>query len=117
MRSLPKELDVVNQQDIDGPVLVTEAGLPVVAHGIYHLVGELFTRDVRDGEVRVAALHLMPNGVHQVRLAKADTAVQEKRVISLAGALGHCERSRMSELVAATNDEVVEQVARVELRG
>jgi hypothetical protein len=38
--------------------------------------------------MRLAALHLVADGMHQVGLAHADAAVEEERVVGLGGALG-----------------------------
>ena len=80
-----EELDVVDQQHVDVAEPVAEAGHLVVADGVDHLVGELLTGDVADGGVRLAALHVVADGMHQVGLAHADAAVEEERVVGLRG--------------------------------
>ena len=112
-----EELDVVDEQHVDAAVLVAEAGHLLVAHVGDHLVGELLARDVADGGLRLAALHLVADGVHEVGLAEADAAVEEERVVGLRWALGDRLRGGACELVAGAEDEAVEVVARVELRG
>jgi hypothetical protein len=89
-----EELDVVDEQDVDGAVLVAEAGHLVVADGVDHLVGELFAGDVADGGVGLAALDEVADGLHEVGLAHADAAVEEERVVGLGGALGDGLRAR-----------------------
>src|SRR5437667_9587596 len=59
----------------------------------------------------------MPDGLHQVSLAHANAAVEEKRVIGLRWTLCNSSASRMGKLVSAADDESVESVARVQLRG
>src|SRR5207302_3256023 len=59
----------------------------------------------------------MPDGLHQVSLAHANAAVEEKRVIGLRWTLCNSSASRMGKLVTAADDERVESVARVQLRG
>src|SRR5437867_13381977 len=59
----------------------------------------------------------MPDGLHQVSLAHANAAVEEKRVIGLRWTLCNRSASRMGILVYAADDESVESVARVQLRG
>ena len=66
--------------------------------------------------VRLAALHLVADGVHQVGLAHAHAAVEEERIVGLGGALGDGQRGGAGKLVAVADDEGVEGVARVELR-
>ncbi len=103
-----EELDVVDEQHVHVAEAVAEAGHLVVADGVDHLVGELLAGDVADGGVRLAALHVVADGVHQVGLAHADAAVEEERVVGLGGALGDGLRGGHGELVAAADDEGVE---------
>ena len=112
-----EELDVVDEQQIHGAEAVAEAGHLVVAHGADHLVGELLRGDVGDGRAGLAQLHLMTDGVHEVRLAHAHAAVEEERVVSLGGLLGDGHGGGAGELIAGSADEAVEGVARIELRG
>ena len=65
----------------------------------------------------LAALHLVADGVHQMGLAHADAAIEEERIVGARRALGDGQRSGAGKLVAVADDEVVEGVARVELRG
>ena len=66
---------------------------------------------------RLAALHLVADGVHQVGLAHAHAAIQEERIVGARRPLGHRQRGGARKLVAVADDEGVEGVARVELRG
>ena len=72
---LRQELNVVNQQDVDIPELIAESGHLVIAQRVDHLVGKLFAGDVADGNFRLTLLHLLSDGLHQVRLAHADAAI------------------------------------------
>ena len=118
MRSFAgEELDVVDQQHVDVAELVAEAGHLVVAQRVDHLVGELFAGDVADGRLGLAALDLVADGVHQVGLAHADAAVEEERVVGLGRTLRDRLAGGVGELVAAADDEGVEGVARIQLRG
>ena len=65
----------------------------------------------------LAALHLVADGVHQVGLAHADAAIEEERIVGARGPLGDGQRGGAGKLVAVADDEGVEGVARVELRG
>ena len=42
---------------------------------------------------------LLPNGVHQVRLAQTHAAVNEKRVVSFGGRLGNGQGRRVCKLI------------------
>ena len=59
---------------------------------------------------------MVADGLHQVGLAEADAAVEEQRVVASRGVLGHRPAGGVGELVGAADDEVVELIARVELR-
>ena len=67
-------------------------------------------------QLRLAPLHLVADGVHQVGLAHADAAVEKERIVGLRWALGDGFGGGAGELVAVADDEGVEGVARVELR-
>ena len=67
--------------------------------------------------LRLPALHLMADGMHQVRLAHADAAVEEERVVGLRWAFGDGFGRGARKLVAGAGDEAVEGVAGIELRG
>ncbi len=62
------------------------------------------------------ALHLMPDGLHQVGLAHAHAAIEEQRIVGLRGPLGHGQRGGMRELVAVADHEGIERVLGVQLR-
>src|ERR1019366_2186365 len=81
------------------------------------VVGELLARYVADGGLRQTPFDLVSDGLHEMRLAHADAAIQEQRVVSFGGALGDGLAGSMRELVAAADDEGVESVARIQLRG
>ena len=112
-----EKLNVVDEQHVDVAELVAEAGHLVVADRVDHLVGELLTADVADGGMGLATLHVVADGVHEMGLAHPDAAVEEERVVGLGGALGDGLRGGHGELVAAADDEGVELVAGVQLRG
>src|SRR5271166_5526581 len=112
-----EELDVVDEQDVDVAELVAERRHLVVAQRVDHVVGELLAGGVADGGLRQAALDLVSDGLHEVSLAHADAAVEEQRVVGLGGPLGDGLAGGVGELVAAADDEGVEGVARVQLRG
>ena len=59
----------------------------------------------------------MADGVHQVRLAHSDAAVEEERVVGARRPLCDGQRSGAGKLVAVADDEGVEGVSRIELRG
>ena len=68
------ELQIVDQQDVDGAELVLEGHGVLAAHGLHELVAEALGRQVEHLGLGRAPLHLPGDGVQQVRLAEADLA-------------------------------------------
>jgi hypothetical protein len=109
------ELDVVDEEHVDGAVLVTEGGQAIEADGVDHLVDEAIGRDVQQVQAAaVPGLDVVPDGVHEVRLAQAHAAIQEERVVALGGDLGHRARRGVGELIGGADDEALECVLGVE---
>ena len=106
----------VDEQHIDCAEAIAEAGHAVFAQRADHLVGELFRGDVADVGDGLTALYLVSDGMHQMCLAHADAAVEKQRIVGLGRTLCDSQRGRAGELIAVADDEVVEGVARVELR-
>ena len=96
--------------------LSRKTGHLVVAQRVDHLVGELLARHVADRRLRHAPLDLVSDGLHQVRLAHANAAIEEQRVVGFRWTLGHGLACRMSKLVAAADHEGIKGVARIQLR-
>ena len=86
----------------------------VVPHRVDHLVHEALGRDVRELQRRVVLQHVVPDGVHQVRLAEPHAAVDEQRVVDRDGASATARAGRVRELVRRSDDEGLERVAGVE---
>ena len=109
------ELDVVDQQQVDPPVARAElVDLALLDRGD-ELVGELLAGRVDDALARELGDHLVADGMHQVRLAQAHPAVQEERVVGVAGPLRHGQAGGVGQPVGRADDEVRERVARVEV--
>src|SRR5215472_14891706 len=83
-----KELDVIHQQDVDGPVPLSEVYGLVVPYGVDQLVHELLRRDICQAERRIAASDQVPDRVHQVSLSETDTAINIQRIVSLGWHVG-----------------------------
>ena len=108
------ELDVVDEQQVDAPVARPEVVDLALLDAGDELVGELLAGRVDDALAREARQHLVADGVHQVGLAEAHAAVQEERVVGVAGSLGHGQAGGVGQTVGRADDEVAERVARVE---
>ena len=111
-----EKLDVVDQQHVHRSVALAEIEHAIVADGVDHLVHEPLGRNVGEFQVAIVLQHVMSDGVHQVRLAEADPAVDEERVIRARRRLRDRPAGRVGELVRRSDDEGVEGVARVQSR-
>ena len=91
------------------------ASTPAGAHRGDEVVRELLGRRAR-GPSRPSpnAAHVVADRVQEVRLADARRAVDEERVVGLAGQLGDRERGGVGEAVAVADDELVEGELRAE---
>ena len=111
------ELDVVDQQKVDGPVAGAELGGPVVADRVDELVGEALGREVGDRHPGEEPRALVADGVEEMGLAEADPAVDEERVVGARWQLRHRLARGLRELVRGADDEGVEGIARVQPLG
>src|ERR1700682_3998957 len=110
-----EELNVVDQQHVHGPVLVTELAHPGGRDRADHLVCELFGSEIHDALAREAVVNLMADGVHEVSLAQPHTSIKKEWVVAVARSFGDCLGSGMSELRVVPDDERREPEAGVEL--
>ena len=78
------------------------------------LAGEGLDGRVAHGQAVAVARDVVADRVQQVRLAEPGRAVQEERVVGLAGQLGDGERRGVREAVAVADDELLERVLRVQ---
>jgi hypothetical protein len=108
---LGDELNVVDEQDVDGAKTVAETGHAIVAQRGDHLVGELLGGNVADARRGLSPLHIMTDGVHEMGLAHAHTTIEEERIVGARGALGNSQGRGARKLVAVADHEVVERVA------
>ena len=100
------ELDVVDEQQVDPPVARPELVDLALLDRCDELVRELLAGGVDDALARELGHDLVADGVHQVGLAEADAAVQEERVVGVAGALRDGQARGVGEPVGRADDEV-----------
>src|SRR5204863_2677359 len=101
------ELDVVDEQEVDVPVAPPKLRGAVVADCVDQLVGEPLGGDVDDDHSREELRALVADGVQEMRLAQADSAVDEEGGVDLRGQFGHLLTAGVSKLVRAPDDERV----------
>ncbi len=108
------ELHVVEDQRVDATEFIAELAGLVAPDRVDELVHEDLGRHEED-LLRAVSLHpnLMANRAHQVGLAQADTAIDEKRVVLLARLIGDRTGRGMSELIARADHELRERITRV----
>jgi len=111
------ELDVVDEEQVDRTVACPELRGPVVADGVDELVGEALRGEVHDRHPLEETHGFVADRVEQVRLAEADSTVDEERVVGLGGQLGHGLAGGLGELVGRADHEGVERVPRIETVG
>ena len=109
-----EELDVVDEQHVDASIALAEIDDAVVADGVDHLVHEPLGRDVGELEIAIVLQHVVPDRVHQVRLAEPHAAVDEQRVVRARRRFGDRAAGRVRELIRRADDEGVEGVAGIE---
>src|SRR5437879_4128877 len=93
-----QKLNVVDEQHVDGAVLVAELAHARGGDGTDDLVGELFRRQVDDALARKTVMDLMADGVHEVCFAESHTSIEEQRVVAVAWRFGNRLGSRVREL-------------------
>jgi hypothetical protein len=81
---------------------------------IDELVDEQFTGDVNYLHVFLLGPNVLANSLHQVGLAKTDTAINEQRVVRACGRLRHGQSGGMSNFIVRTNHEGFERVPWIE---
>ena len=93
------ELDVVDEQQVDPAVARTELVDLALLDARDEFVRELLGGRVDDALARELRRDLVADGMHQVGLAEAHAAVQEERVVGVAGALRHGQAGGMGQAV------------------
>ncbi len=78
-----EELHVVDQEQIERVVLLLELVEGLALVGLDHVRHELLGMDVEDLAARLVGQQLVTHSVHQVRLAQADSAINEERVVEM----------------------------------
>ena len=100
-----EKLDVVDQQNVNGAVLVAELAHASGGDGADDLVGELLRSEVDDALARKTVVDLVADGVHEVCLTESHTSIQEERVVAVAWSFGDCLGSSVRELRVVPDHE------------
>ena len=106
-----EELDVVDQQQVVGPVALLEALDPLVAERVDEVVHERLARDVADGELSPRVLaDVLADGLEEMGLSEPGAPVDEERVVRLGRRFRHGQRGGVREAVRRADHERVERV-------
>lgn len=95
-------------------VFSAEAHHGVVLNGVDKFVGEFFEGDVGDTGIFLVHGHELADGVEQMGFAKANSAIDKKRVVGFARRLGDGEGGGMGKGVVAADDKSVESISWIE---
>jgi hypothetical protein len=111
-----EELHVVDQQQIERVVACLEIVERAPLVGLDHIRDELLRVDVENFRVRLVLQELVAHRVHQVGLAQAHAAVDEKRVVEVPRRARHVHRGRACHAVGRALHQRLERQGRVEPR-
>ncbi len=111
------ELEIVDQQNVDGAKLVLERNGVLAAHGFHELVAEAFGRQVEHLRFGRPPFDVPGDGVQEMRLAQPDRGME---VQGIEGALlvkdggSHLRRHGMRNAVGLPLHEALERVLGIE---
>src|SRR4029079_19605488 len=94
-----EELDVVDEEQVEGTVVALEGIEALVLVGAHEVVNELLGMDVADLRFRIALEDLDADRLEEVRLAQPRAAVDEEGVVGGPGILSDLDRRGPGRLV------------------
>ncbi len=110
-----QKLDVVQNQSVHAAHLFLELTHSIAPQRGDQLIHEDFCRHEQDlARVLGAPVELMTDRRGQMGLAQTGAAIDEQRIVFFAGLAGHRQGGGVGELVAWTDHEFSEVIARVE---
>ena len=109
-----QELDIVDQQNIQLPVLLAELGQLAVLQSLNELIGEALARQVSDPGVLLVGQDVMTDRLKQVRLAQTHATKEKQRIVSVPRLLSHAHAGCMRVMVVGTHYEGFKGIIRIE---
>ena len=106
------KLNIVHQQKIGAAVLCAQLLAAADLNGMNEIVRKVVALDVHDFRFRVFRMQRAADGEKKVRFAETGVAVNEERVIELAGIFRHGNGGGVGVFVRRPYDEVIEREAR-----
>ena len=109
-----QELHVVDEQDVGLAMFAAEADQLIVLNGLDVFVGEFFGRKISDARAFFGAGNVLANGVEQMSLAEAHSAIKKERIVGPAGSLRDSHCGGMGVVVVFTHDKAFKGVLWIE---
>ena len=101
------ELDIVHQEKIRVPVLVTEFHHTALFQGSDQLGGELVTFGINDMEIGMLLLDDIGDGIKQMGLTQTAFSVDKQRVVGGSGLGCHSPGAAMGKLIGRSHNKVI----------
>ena len=108
------ELNVVDHQHVDGPELLLEGHGVAESQRLHEAVHKLLGRQIDDVAARVLLADMPGDGMHQMRLAEPDAAIEKQRVEGDGCRFCRAARHGERQFVRLADDKIRECVTRVE---
>ena len=107
LRSLfsAEKLDIINQKQVGLAVALTEFHQGIVLNSVDKFVDEQLARQIH--HLRRFLFHpdILADGLHQVRLAQTNAAINKERIVSTRGRLGHRQTRGVRDLIVRADHE------------
>ena len=109
------ELDIVHHQNIDIPVFIAKIRpvldvVLIILYGLDKLICERFACSIHYVQRGIIRKNFMTYGVHEVRLAEPDSAVNKERVIRFCGLGGDGLCGGEREHIRFADNERIERI-------
>ena len=111
-----KELDVVEEKDVEFFVTLSEFLLRSRLDGLCEFVEETLDRHVHHTETGMCLGCMVRDAIEDVRLPQTRRRIDEKRVVGRAWRVGHASRRRRGEPVGRAHDKGLEGKSRIQVR-
>src|SRR5215475_8900306 len=108
-----EKLNVVDQKKIGLPITLAELDQITVLDRVDELIDEQLTGDVDHLHVFPFRPDELADGLHEMRLAQTDTAINEERIVRARWRLRDSETRSMRDFVVRTDDKRFKGVSRI----
>ena len=109
-----KELDIVDQKDIDSSVFCFEFPCFMVSQCFDQFVGEHFRWDVQDIQIREMVKQVDADRVHKMGFPESGTAVNKQRVVGLWRGFRDRDRRGVGVFITVSDNKIVKVISRIE---